>query len=229
MSEKLYVECSACGRSLLKTAPKCPGCGKSQRFAGHKIRRYALFAVVGWITYSAVHGIAMNSEAINPSVAETTDVAPIPASQESFVSIAGLYRDQFNANSNPVVRKELRSARAHDLMTEGVGPSVKDWVGTVRSIDVAGEAATLSVEIGDHVSLVTWNNRVSDFEDNTLIPRGSDVYRAVMGLQRGDRIFMSGELIPGEADTFKETSLTMDGSMQDPEYLFRFHAISPVQ
>jgi hypothetical protein len=43
-----------------------------------------------------------------------------------------------------------------------------------------------------------------------------------MQMRRGDQVRFSGDFIRNDTDCVKETSLTLAGSMTDPDFLFRF-------
>ncbi|MNF12751.1 hypothetical protein D3C80_2143530 [compost metagenome] len=62
--------------------------------------------------------------------------------------------------------------------------------------------------------------------DGTLIDKGTPLYSALLTMSVGDAVTVSGGFLPSEEDGVKETSLTIRGSMSDPEFLFRFNDIS---
>jgi hypothetical protein len=77
------------------------------------------------------------------------------------------------------------------------------------------------------VEVKTWNNALSDITDNTLIPQTSKTYDTLSELGRGKRIKFSGSFINGdEKNGFRESSLSEQGSMTDPEFIFRFSQVS---
>jgi hypothetical protein len=47
-------------------------------------------------------------------------------------------------------------------------------------------------------------------------------------MSHGVKIQFSGQFLASDKDFFEEASLTIDGSMKDPEFLFRFNVVSPI-
>lgn len=232
MSEKLYKNCPECGKALLKKVAVCPQCGKKQFGAWHHTKKVLGAIFVAFVVFSLVDAFRDNSGALSgkdEASAQQKPATQIPSDQREFVDVLGEYREMFNTAKNNIVKQELRNARANALLKADIEQSVSGWVGEVRSIDVAGDDGVLSVEIADDIYVTTWNNTFSDISDQTLIPRGSEAYMAILDLSRGDEIRFSGKFLPSEEDYFKEGSLTIDGSMRDPEYLFRFNSITPVK
>jgi len=50
----------------------------------------------------------------------------------------------------------------------------------------------------------------------------------VVSLSRDQHILFSGSFFPSDADCVQETSLTQEGSMTDPEFLFHFTDVSAI-
>ncbi len=72
------------------------------------------------------------------------------------------------------------------------------------------------------VSLKNWNNELSDIRGNTLIPQGSDLFRAVSELAKGDRVKVSGRFLRDDKDYIMEGSPTERGAMSEPEFIVQF-------
>jgi hypothetical protein len=85
----------------------------------------------------------------------------------------------------------------------------------------------LEIRLSEKLSIATWNNSLSDIGSNTLIPSGSALHRAAVGLQIGQLVTFSGGFFPERTDCLRETSLTVTGAMTDPTLLFRFEEIGP--
>jgi hypothetical protein len=60
----------------------------------------------------------------------------------------------------------------------------------------------------------------------TLIPAGSTLYEQIARLSVGEKVIFSGTFAGGK-DFVEETSLTEEGSMNAPEFLFSFSGIRP--
>ena len=70
-------------------------------------------------------------------------------------------------------------------------------------------------------------HRLSDFADGTLISPESPVYEQVSRLAIGTTVVFSGSFLSSEMDYVEEASVTEEGSMMEPELIFRFEAIRP--
>jgi uncharacterized protein YheU (UPF0270 family) len=102
-------------------------------------------------------------------------------------------------------------------------------VGEIRSIDTNGEGkAVLELNIDDDTKLGTWNNAFSDFEEHTLIPVDSAMYETLVNMNEGDHIRFSGTFFRDNEQGLKEKSITFEGQMQTPNFVFRFSSISAV-
>ena len=86
----------------------------------------------------------------------------------------------------------------------------------------------MSIKISPNIHIKTWNNSLSDIMDNTLIEKNSPVYKSLFNLVAGQDVKFSGNFFISQEDYIKETSLTIDGSMNDPEFLFKFKEIKAV-
>jgi hypothetical protein len=79
------------------------------------------------------------------------------------------------------------------------------------------------------MALRTTNNDLSDILDHTLLDPSSNVFRQALSLSKGQRILFSGSFLPSETDCVQEISLTQEGSMTDPEFLFHFTDVQAAQ
>jgi hypothetical protein len=85
----------------------------------------------------------------------------------------------------------------------------------------------LAIEIGKDIVIKTWNNAVSDAGDKTLIDPASPLFSKASSLAEGKQVVFSGTFRPSSTDCVKEGSLTMNGSLMEPEFIFRFSDVSP--
>jgi hypothetical protein len=75
--------------------------------------------------------------------------------------------------------------------------------------------------IGNNVHVKTWNNVVSDAGTGSLIEPNSALFQKTVSLRVGQVIAFSGSFIPDETDCVREASLSLEGSIREPEYIFR--------
>ena len=105
---------------------------------------------------------------------------------------------------------------------------VTQWVGTVSKLSSNGDGkGVMSIKVGKDIYVETWNNEVSDIGDQTLIEPGSALYRKAITLSVGQRVAFSGTFMSSDVDCVREKSLTLDGSMTEPAYTFRFYDLVP--
>ncbi len=158
--------------------------------------------------------------------------APAPVlTQQAVIEVVTRFAALYDGAANGLAQGRVRRDRARALCGEATVKAaqgmVKDWHGTVRALSsVADGRGILRVDVGGKVTLATHSLALTD-EEHTLIPIDSPVYRAAEALREGDRVVFSGQFFPSAEDCMKETSLTVSGGMEAPEFLFRFSALAP--
>ncbi len=174
------------------------------------------------------------SAAVRTASAAPTPVAsPLPDAEQWFVNTVTAFRGRYQGAANDMAKGAVRVARGHALCDpketirarQGV---VTDWIGKVSDLDSVGDGrGILVVRLAPHITLGTTNNTLSEgISDNkTLIPVGSNAYKAAVATHVGERVVFSGTMFSSKTDCAEEQSATMDGSMTDPEFLFRFTAV----
>jgi len=97
------------------------------------------------------------------------------------------------------------------------------FVGIVEDLSTTTEGkASFSIRLLDSdVRVGTWNNEFSDVADNTLIPQNSSLYKMLSDLQMGNMVRIFGSF-------GREKSVTEQGKMTDPEFLFRFKSVEKI-
>lgn len=117
-----------------------------------------------------------------------------------------------------------RKKRLSILFEESL--SIKDWTGIIRDIDIIdSNFVYLNISIDCNVNFKTWNNKFSDFSDNTLIDINSKIANKLSNFSIGDKVIFSGNLIQDPEKVILESSLTLDGRMTNPEYIIHFKNI----
>ena len=157
---------------------------------------------------------------------------PMPAEQRVFQTTIETARSAYVTAPNDLVRGKERPKRGVAICSAMPSPEVKDWVGTVYNLTSANDGSgVFSVEIAGDIWVSTWNNYESQTATGlqTLIAADSPLFARLEGLREGDPVIFTGSFFmdnQGE-DCFKEFSLTMDGSMSQPEFLFAFSEVRP--
>jgi len=159
----------------------------------------------------------------NPSLA-------IPASEQNFINIVANFASQYGQAANDMQKGAIRRQRAAALCAALKTTHLRDWVGQIATLDATGKGnGVLAVQITDDLTLSTWNNDISDIEDNSAIPAASPLFTVVSAMKLGQTVIVSGDLFPSADDCFEEQSLTTDGGMTAPTFTIRFTAVRPAQ
>ncbi len=168
---------------------------------------------------------------ISPPVRPTTSaVSAGPAdAEQGLVSIVARYAEIYRSAQNDMLKGASRPARGKEICALMPRLSVTDWTGEIYGLSSNNDGkGVVTVRIGSDVYVKTWNNALSDLEDRTLIDPESGLFRAVSQLAKGRKVRFSGEFMRSAVDCLKEASLTVNGAMTEPEYIFRFSDIQPV-
>jgi hypothetical protein len=62
----------------------------------------------------------------------------------------------------------------------------------------------------------------------TMIEPTSPVFGRAVAVKKDTWVRFTGEFIRSEPDCFRESSLTLAGSVQNPEFIFRFSDVRPI-
>jgi hypothetical protein len=130
--------------------------------------------------------------------------------------------DQFaQGATRPARRQVICAAIGRDLRVSG-------WVGQVASRSTNSEGkGVLSVRLAPGVFLTTWTNAFSDIGSRTLIEPGTQVFHAMANLRTDDWVVFSGRFFESSADCVRESSMTLQGSMTSPRFIFQFGQVYP--
>lgn len=173
---------------------------------------------------------------VSPAAAQKADTkvaalgsTEMPSDQSLFIKIVSDGQIKFAEADSEFLQGAARPARAKALCRSSVGPAVKNWVGKISELTTNGDGkGVVRIEIADRIGVKTWNNAISDAFDKTLIDPRAKAFGQLGELRRGDRVKFSGTLVTDETDCFRETSVTLAGSMKRPDYLFRFRDIQKI-
>lgn len=241
--------CKECGQQISTAARSCPQCGAPKpTTAPQNKRANIVLGAIGVVVLIGVFGRG-SEDSKNSSAASSTTSAYSPASsspaptstrvalptnpavalppqEQGFIDIVDASRRSYSVAANDMAKGSMRPARARSICGSMRGTSVTDWVGTVTTLSSNSDGdGVLGIEIAKDITLKTWNNSFSDISDNTILHHSSTVYRQAQSMSVGQKVRFSGNFIKQETDCFKESSVTMHGSMTDPEFVFRFTAL----
>ncbi len=199
--------------------------------------------VVGLIIVGVIAAYVSGPDhARTTSAADATAAAPagnaasapialqLPPDQTAFINAAEAGKTAYKAAGNEMAKGATRPQRGRALCQAVHMPNVKGWRGQVETLSSNSDGkGILAVRISRDVVVKTWNNDLSDIGDNTLLNPASTVFAQAVALKAGQAVTFSGSLIRSDVDCFHEASMTMDGSMTEPEFIFRFSAIAPAE
>ncbi len=231
-SDSLWTDCKACSKKISTSARSCPHCGaRRSRFGFAKWiggGAIAVFVLAAIMTPGESSQNQSETTKGEPAIAGGATTLSLPEQQSRFVSVAAEYSDRFKSAANELQQSVLRDERRAALVeTLGSQRSVTGWLGTIRQLETNSKGkAILAVRLSSNTEIATWNNALSDIADGTLIDKGTPLYSALLNMSVGDTVAVSGSFFPSDADGVKETSLTIRGSMSEPEFLFRFQDVS---
>lgn len=157
---------------------------------------------------------------------------PIPDEQTKFVQTVQKAQEANKVATNDMQKGGARAAREKELCALLSMPSISNWVGDVYGISSNSDGkGVLEVTIGPDVYVKTWNNAISDALHSTMIDPGISLFDKVSQLKEGQKIKFSGSFVRDTGDSigcFYESSLTLDGKLSEPEFIFRFSDVSPL-
>jgi hypothetical protein len=144
------------------------------------------------------------------------------------IDIVADARQAYRAGANDMAKGAARPARAHALCAVFPRLDVNDWTGKVAVLSTNNDGrGILSVEIAKDVQITTWNNALSDASSNTLLAPDSALFRKAVALHVGQSVTFAGTFFAATPDCIKESSLTIEGAMTKPEFIFRFSNLLP--
>lgn len=165
---------------------------------------------------------------ITPEQAAYMD-ANDPKDQGRFVDAIDVARKAYKEADNEMAQGAARPRRAKALCSALKSPRFKNWYGQIHTLSSNTDGkGILSIRIGDNAYVRTWNNAFSDIGDDTLIDPDSHVFQKASEFKEGQWVRFSGTFIKSRTDCFLEASVTMDGSIQEPEFIARFTDIGPI-
>lgn len=175
------------------------------------------------------HDSQHSTSSASADIANTTVVPPLPypPTEKAFISAVTSFVPTYNEAANELKKSALRTQRGFELR-RALNDKRKfaGWVGRLTDMETTGDGkAGVRIQVARKLHLKTWNNELSDVGDRTLIEQSDPLYAAIADLKEGDVVQISGEFLPSRQDFIKETSLTEEGAMTDPEFLVRFSAI----
>ena len=198
-------------------------------------------AVVAWQGLSGKPKEAASGAGSKPAqVVETSQPGatvepaepPMPKEQQAFHDAIVAARAAYDSAENDLAKGGTRPARGAAICGAVEGRKVDGWVGTVYALSTNSEGkGVLSIEMPGDIWLSTWNNALSDISSDTLIDPASSLFSDLAKLSEGQKVTFSGSLFSDKEkiDCFDEKSLSLPGSMEQPEFVFDFSDVVAAQ
>jgi hypothetical protein len=169
-----------------------------------------------------------------PSESQTPEPAsanphPMPPEERDFIATIARFHSAYSDASTEFKQGVVYRNRGSELAKVFAnGYDISNWTGTIYKLSSNGDGfGIIEVTLSGDAWLTTWNNSLSDIEDHTLISPNSTLYSKLGDLKEGDEVTFSGRFIStSDADFLKNTDLSMNSKMTQPEFLFVFSAIS---
>jgi hypothetical protein len=167
------------------------------------------------------------STATGTASSEVVAGPPLPGQQQAFINANIAAIPQFNSGKNEIQQEQARGRRREAIQSALNGDGrIEGWIGTVESISTTGDGnGIIKIRIHPSITVSTTNNELSNIGDNTLIEKSSPLFSILGNLSKKDTVKFSGTFIPDDRDCVQETSLTIRGSMTEPNFTFRFSGI----
>ena len=187
------------------------------------------FAWLGGNTTTEPGGRPESSSQATPTRSEaatsTLDASDVPGDQARFLEVVEEARRVYAAGRNEMEKGSARPQRARAICNVLRSLSANGWLGEIKTLSTNNDGrGILSIRIGKDIHVTTWNNAVSDISTGTLISPNSALYEKVKAKRVGQRVAFVGTFFRGltDADCIQESSLTMQGSMTSPDFIFKF-------
>jgi hypothetical protein len=175
-----------------------------------------------------------SSSASSSAAPEAAKLDPIdekrPENQTRFIEAVSAAQKKSKDADNDMQRGSAKSERDKNLCALVKNMKVKDWTGTITKITSNSDGkGVVEVEIAKNITVKTWNNALSDMGDHTLIEPGTKFFDFVASLKKGTKIQFSGNFFRGgSGDCVKESSMSLRGKLEDPEFIFSFTEIGTI-
>lgn len=156
-----------------------------------------------------------------------------PENQARFTELVDQARRSYTAAPHELAKTQIRAARAQQLCAtifpRDASLSVTGWVGIIEKITSTGNGAGgLSVRISRDMHVRTHVEGVGDIGYATLIQPKTVLYEKLMAARNNQPVQFSGNFFKGSRDCIREASLTENGSMTEPEFIFKFSDIGHI-
>jgi hypothetical protein len=168
-----------------------------------------------------------------PAIQTTPSLKPsseMPDDEADVVQIVNAAISRYKTGQNEMQKGAARPMRAQAICNVLPRRHASNWIGTVNRLSTNGEGkGVLYIQIAPDIYVKTWNNALSDMFDKTLIDPQTSLFRTVSQLHEGQKVRFSGDFPASDTDCFEEPSLTLGGSITEPEFVIRFESVTAIE
>jgi hypothetical protein len=152
-----------------------------------------------------------------------------PAEQIRFVQAIDKGRSTYKAGQNDLQRGAARPVRAREICAAVQSSGLKQWIGKISRLSTSSDGdGVLAVRIADDLTLTTMNNSLGDYSYGSLIKPSSPLYQKLLGMKIGETVRFDGQLYSSDTDCYRELSLTLGGSLEQPDFIVNFSRVERV-
>lgn len=152
-----------------------------------------------------------------------------PVEQDRFVRAIEKARAAYKAGQTDLQRGAARPIRAKDICAALPSSELRKWIGKIVRLTTNGSGdGVLRIEISKGIELITMNNSLGDSPYLTMIKSDFPLYKKLLEMKEGDFVRFDADLFPASDDCYKEISLTMRGSLEEPNFVARFSDVTRI-
>lgn len=146
-----------------------------------------------------------------------------PPDQSAVLDAVAGARVAYHGAANELAKGAARAQRKRAICKHVRQLRARNWTGTITQLTTNTKGKGIAtVKIAEDAYVKTWNNAFSDIAHGTLIDADSAVFRKLAMLTEGARVKFSGRFFASNDDCLREASLTLRGSVLEPEFIIRF-------
>lgn len=153
-----------------------------------------------------------------------------PQNQAAIVEASKTAMEKAKKAENDMQKGSALNERNKTICANLGSLSVDNWVGIISKIDSNSDGfGVLEIQIAKNIFVKTWNNSLSDSFHDTLIKPSTALFETVSNLKKGQKVKFSGNLFKDSSTCIVEASLSLDGKLKEPEYIFKFSQVTPIK
>ena len=149
--------------------------------------------------------------------------------QERFLQAVQKAQNGMRAAKNNMQKGALLAERSKAICSILKSTAVVNWSGIVTTIDSNSDGkGVIEIRIAKDIFVKTWNNALSDIGSDTLLEPGSELFNKAAMLTKGAKVQFSGYFFSDDSTCIQESSLSLNGKLEEPEFIFKFEKIEPI-